>query len=240
MREGMTQLLLTGHIIGPHEGLMWTVRGGGAVRECVYWGGGASGVEGCSGVVVEGGARGKSMMVIRLSIMFASEALEAIWLVVIQPLLTGHAPTGTYFVTQLCACPAVLCSAQAPACCLWLLLGACVMEWPNIIANGHQAIPGENLGLFFLAACMGFAVNTLAYATIKLASSLTLKVLGCVKNGLVIIAAIALFAEEVTWTQGVGYLLSTGAFLVYVHIKMVQIAAGGENMPATPTKAAGK
>jgi hypothetical protein len=113
------------------------------------------------------------------------------------------------------------------------------MEWPAILAAGHQVIPLQNPGIFALAACMGFAVNTLAYATIKLASSLTLKVLGCVKNGLVIVAAIALFAEEVTWTQGVGYIVSTGAFLVYVHIKMVQIAAGGEGGAAqSPTKAA--
>jgi hypothetical protein len=116
------------------------------------------------------------------------------------------------------------------------------VEWPAILQAGHQSIPLQHPGLFLLAACMGFAVNTLAYATIKLASSLTLKVLGCVKNGLVIIAAIALFAEEVTWTQGVGYLVSTGAFLVYVHIKMVQIAAGhgDSGAPATPTKAAAK
>lgn len=139
------------------------------------------------------------------------------------------------------SCVLLLCPpVQAPACCIWLVLGAAVMEWPAIVANGHQSIPREHAGLFLLAACMGFAVNTLAYATIKLASSLTLKVLGCVKNGLVIIAAILLYAEEVTWTQGVGYVVSTAAFLLYVHIKMVQIAAGESGAPPTPTKAVGK
>lgn len=123
---------------------------------------------------------------------------------------------------------------------MWLLLGACVMEFPAIVAAGHQNIPGENLGLFLLAACMGFAVNVLAYATIKLASSLTLKVLGCVKNALVIVAAMILFAEEVTWTQGLGYVVSTGAFLVYVHIKMVQIAGGDSGVPQSPAKASDK
>lgn len=99
---------------------------------------------------------------------------------------------------------------------------------------GHQGIPAQHPGLFLLAACMGFAVNVLAYATIKLASSLTLKVLGCVKNALVIVAAMILFAEEVTALQGVGYGISTAAFGVYTHIKMTQIA--GE---AAPAKAAG-
>lgn len=164
-----------------------------------------------------------------LLIMFASEALEAIRLVMTQLLLTGH-KMGPFEGLMW----------MAPACCIWLVLGAAVMEWPAIVANGHQSIPLEHAGLFFLAACMGFAVNTLAYATIKLASSLTLKVLGCVKNGLVIIAAILLYAEEVTWTQGVGYVVSTAAFLLYVHIKMVQIAAGESGAPPTPTKAVGK
>lgn len=100
------------------------------------------------------------------------------------------------------------------------------MEWPDILANGHHIIPMQHAGLFLLAACLGFVVNVLAYATIKLASSLTLKVLGCVKNALVIIAAILLYAEEVNWTQGVGYAVSSVAFLLYVHIKMVQIASG--------------
>lgn len=85
-----------------------------------------------------------------------------------------------------------------------------------------------------LAACLGFAVNVLAYATIKLASSLTLKVLGCVKNAVVIVAAMNLFSEEVTWTQGVGYVVSSVAFLVYVHVKMVQIAAGANEPPGSP------
>eukprot|EP00879_Flechtneria_rotunda_P017891 GHRR01018751.1.p1 GENE.GHRR01018751.1~~GHRR01018751.1.p1 ORF type:complete len:185 (+),score=29.92 GHRR01018751.1:389-943(+) len=152
--------------------------------------------------------------VLGVMIMFISEACEAIRLVMTQLLLTGlrMGPfEGVMWMT--------------PACFLWLTLGAAIMEWPAMIKAGHHIIPLQHPGLFMLAACMGFAVNVLAYATIKLASSLTLKVLGCVKNAVVIVAAILLFAEEVTATQGVGYVVSTAAFVVYTHLKMTQIAS---------------
>jgi len=83
----------------------------------------------------------------------------------------------------------------------------------------------ENAGTFMVAAFTGFAVNFLAYGTIKLASSLTLKVLGCVKSTLVILFAMQLFAEEVALLQFIGYLVSIFAFAVYTHIKMAEIAA---------------
>ncbi|KAF6253764.1 triose-phosphate transporter family-domain-containing protein [Scenedesmus sp. NREL 46B-D3] len=159
-----------------------------------------------------------------VAIMLFSEAAEAIRLVMTQLLLQG-----------LRMGPFEGVMWMAPACWLWLMLGAAVMEWPRMLAQGHHLIPLQHPLLFLLAACLGFAVNVLAYATIKLASSLTLKVLGCVKNAVVILAAMLLFAEQVTPLQAVGYVVSTAAFGVYTHIKMTQIA--GEAMqPEKPGK----
>ncbi len=98
------------------------------------------------------------------------------------------------------------------------------LEWPTIRSTGGFDIITANMPLFMLAACMGFGVNVLAYATIKLASSLTLKVLGTVKNALLILAAVALFGDVVTPLQGLGYIVSVGAFVSYTHVKMKQIA----------------
>lgn len=64
----------------------------------------------------------------------------------------------------------------APACCVWLGLGCLLVEVPTIMRNNSLDIMFEHKALFLAAAVMGFAVNTLAYTTIKLASSLTLKV----------------------------------------------------------------
>jgi hypothetical protein len=93
-----------------------------------------------------------------------------------------------------------------------------------MVADQAYLIPLQHKGLFLLAACMGFAVNTLAYATIKLTGSLTLKVLGTVKNALVIMTAVVLYAEVVTGIQATGYILSTVAFGAYTAIKMKQVA----------------
>jgi hypothetical protein len=65
-------------------------------------------------------------------------------------------------------------------------------------------------------------------------------VLGCVKNAVVIGAAVLLFGEVVTWTQGAGYAISSAAFLVYVQTKMAQIAAGeGAGAPGDKGAAGG-
>jgi hypothetical protein len=64
----------------------------------------------------------------------------------------------------------------APACCAWLFLGCLAFEVPSIMSSGALAVVRQHPALFLAAALMGFLVNTLAYTTIKLASSLTLKV----------------------------------------------------------------
>ena len=115
----------------------------------------------------------------------------------------------------------------APICFAWLTLGAALLEWPAILRTGALAVPRAHWPAFLAAACMGFLINVLAFATIKLASSLTLKVLGTAKNALLIVAAMVLYGEVVTGAQGVGYLAATVAFAFYTRAKVRQIAAAG-------------
>lgn len=71
---------------------------------------------------------------------------------------------------------------------------------------------------------MGFACNALAYGVIRRAGSLTLKVLGTVKNVAVVGAGMALFGDRVALLQAVGYAVSIGGFVSYQRVKA---GAGG-------------
>ncbi|EFN55220.1 hypothetical protein CHLNCDRAFT_134469 [Chlorella variabilis] len=147
-------------------------------------------------------------------IMLLSELFESIRLVMTQLLLTGlrfHPIEGLMYL--------------APACTFWLLIGSTVLELRPMLASGAFGLMLERPVKFLAAAMMGFAVNSLAYIVIQSASSLTLKVLGTVKNALVVCLGIVLLAEKVTAIQGMGYGISVAAFFWYQKIKMQQISS---------------
>ena len=89
----------------------------------------------------------------------------------------------------------------APACSFWLLLGVAFYEWPIMAEANALGLIYDKPLLYLAAAAMGFGVNSLAYIVIQLASSLTLKVLGTVKNALVVWMGIIFLAELVTPLQ---------------------------------------
>ena len=55
--------------------------------------------------------------------------------------------------------------------------------------------------LYLAAAAMGFMVNALAYVVIQTANSLTLKVLGTVKNAMVVWIGVVFIGDEITGLQ---------------------------------------
>lgn len=146
-------------------------------------------------------------------IMMSSEAFESVRLVLTQFLLTGyrfHPIEGLMYL--------------APACTFWLMLGSLSLEYRRMVSANVLEVVMMSPLKFLCAAAMGFAVNALAYIVIQVASSLTLKVLGTVKNALVVVLGILILQETVTPLQGVGYGLSLAAFFWYNLIKSGQIA----------------
>jgi hypothetical protein len=151
-----------------------------------------------------------------LACMLASEAFEATRLVMTQSLLTGlkfHPIEGL--------------AALAPACAAWLLIGSAALESRAMRAEGAAALVASRPFSFAAAACMGFACNGLAYSVIQLAGALTLKVIGTVKNALVVCAGVALYGDAVSGVQGCGYGLSLIGFGLYNREKMRQAAGSG-------------
>ncbi len=89
----------------------------------------------------------------------------------------------------------------APACALWLLLEVVVIEWPAMAREGALDLMRAKPLLYFSAAAMGFLVNSLAYVVIQTANSLTLKVLGTVKNAMVVWIGVVFIGDVITGLQ---------------------------------------
>lgn len=89
----------------------------------------------------------------------------------------------------------------APACFFWLMVGVAMLEWPAMRDNNALQLIFNKPLVYFAAAAMGFCVNLLAYMVIQTASSLTLKVLGTIKNAIVVWIGIIFLQELVTKLQ---------------------------------------
>ncbi|GMH42799.1 hypothetical protein BSKO_10718 [Bryopsis sp. KO-2023] len=147
--------------------------------------------------------------IVGVTVMLLSEAFESIRLVLTQLVLVGlkfHPIEGLMYF--------------APACVLWLAIGAVLVEFQPMVASGAFSIIADSPVKFLFAAAMGFSVNALSYCVIVLASSLTLKVLGTVKNALLVLAGVIFLGDLVTPLQGFGYVGSLIGFVMYNSIKM--------------------
>ena len=84
---------------------------------------------------------------------------------------------------------------------MWLLLGVVIIEWPAMAKEGALDLMRQKPLLYFSAAAMGFLVNSLAYVVIQTANSLTLKVLGTVKNAMVVWIGVVFIGDVITGLQ---------------------------------------
>lgn len=145
-------------------------------------------------------------------IMFGAEVAESVRLVMTQYLLVGkkfHPFEGLMYL--------------APATAFWLALGSLLTEVPRMLDDNALRVVVSNPLKFLAAAAMGFGVNLLAYIVIQSASSLTLKVIGTVKNAIVVLLGVVLLQESISAMQLIGYGISVAAFYWYQDIKTKQI-----------------
>jgi hypothetical protein len=95
-------------------------------------------------------------------------------------------------------------------------------ELPHLISQGAIAIARAHPWSFAATAFMGFFVNVLAVLVISLTSSLTLKVLGTVKDVVLVCIGMVFLQELVTGLQLAGYGVSLCGFVWYNFIKVKQ------------------
>ena len=146
--------------------------------------------------------------------MFSSEFSEAFRMAVLQYLLGNlrfDLIEGLY--------------VMAPASFAFLVLGIMLFEFQTFQEeDGFAKITGRP-HKYLAAAFLGFCVNLLTLAVIKSTSSLTFKVVGQVKNTVVILVSVVVFGSEITFLQVVGYSISMVGFAVYQRGKQVQAKA---------------
>ncbi|GIL92403.1 hypothetical protein Vretimale_6473 [Volvox reticuliferus] len=152
-----------------------------------------------------------NMSLIGLTAMLISVVAESVRLVMTQYLLVAggggslNPMEGLFYISS--ACTAVLA------------VQASYMEWPQLVRQRHYLAVQAHPYNFAAAACCGFLVNMLAISVIKLASSLTLKVLGTVKDAALVTIGIVFLHEKVTSLQLLGYTISMVGFVSYNLIK---------------------
>ena len=78
-------------------------------------------------------------------------------------------------------------------------------------------------------------LNLLAFGVIKLTGSLTQKVLGTVKNVMLVVFSVVVMGEQVSWRQAIGYQASLLGFCWYQYQKMAIAACKAAQQPVLPT-----
>jgi len=111
---------------------------------------------------------------------------------------------------------------MGPASMLFLGVGIVLFELRDFMENDGISLVMDAPHYFLAAALMGFGVNYLTLGVIKATSGLTFKVMGQVKNAVVILLAVVIFGNPVTAIQIFGYTLSIVGFFVYQKGKMQQ------------------
>lgn len=137
------------------------------------------------------------------SAFMASVFTEAARVLVVQRLMATGGVTPSH-ASWLLGLPTAALLAAASA----------VWEARSLLAGGHLALLWRNSRLFTCAIAGSCALNWLSYLAIRSSGALTLKIVGCVKNVLVVWVGV-LQGEHVGLGELGGYALSLAGFVLY-------------------------
>ena len=106
---------------------------------------------------------------------------------------------------------------------LWVMVF--VFEWDVVSAELHGAAALGNPGSLVAAGSFGFLANVAGLGVVQHGGALTLTVLSLLKNGAVILLAVALYADPVTVHSVGGYTVATYGFVMYQEARAKASAA---------------
>ena len=138
--------------------------------------------------------------------IFFSTFLEAVRVVMTQQLLGSLRFNAVEVVVWL-----------GPLTALILFSASFIWEAKGLTEYGFALVRAKPLW-YLGAVSLGFVVNVAAALGIQTTSSLTFKVVGCVKNTLVVWCGM-LLGDRVEGLQMVGYSISLAGFLLYSQMK---------------------
>ncbi|KAJ9466402.1 putative sugar phosphate/phosphate translocator [Diplonema papillatum] len=134
--------------------------------------------------------------------------------------------------------------ALAPPGVLFLALAAVFLEWPTLVQERHYLLVFQNPLSFTAAATLGLAINFLTFYVIQVTSSLTLKILGMLRNiGLVFVGVLS-YKERVPLSEATGFVVSLLGLVLYnyfkanpaandmAHVRLKQLVCPREKQPA--------
>lgn len=147
-----------------------------------------------------------------LSLMFLAEFFEAVRLVLTQFLLKNKkfgVIEGQYWI--------------APASATCLMSMSALTEWGDMYQTGKLLTTismGNNWRYFFLSATLGLFVNLSSFLVVQTTNSVTLKILGTVRNAGLVVFQVVFGGEIITANQFAAYMLTLVAFGFYNYYNM--------------------
>ncbi|KNC80383.1 hypothetical protein SARC_07258 [Sphaeroforma arctica JP610] len=152
-----------------------------------------------------------SFSLIGVAVFFASDIMDAIRSVWTETLLGRMALMDSLYYI-------------APASSVWLVLFAAFDEIPRFIAQkDYEKVLAKPM-LYLVYSTMGFVVQIMVLAVINETSTLTLKIVGQIKNIATIIGGVVVMGNHVSNQQIFAYCVETVGFWLYQQTMMAERA----------------
>ncbi len=144
------------------------------------------------------------LSILGLLVLLMAEVFEAIRLVLTQFLLQNlkfGVVEGQYVLS--------------PASAFWLFFASFIFEFRLMYQTDAFDIIYANPLAFAAASSLGLCINFLSYYVIQATSSLTMKILGGIRNIFTIGVSVVRYGEVVDTREAIGYAIAFFGFLVY-------------------------